>query len=129
MRRIKHSVAVLIVRQGRVLSTRRSLTDDELPGVWGLPAGTIRGTERVRDVIRRIGSEKLGVSLEPLRRLTSGAQDRRDYRLEMELWEVSMDGTPSHPEWKWATLDSLQAGMAAGSLCCELALQSKSRVS
>jgi ADP-ribose pyrophosphatase YjhB (NUDIX family) len=119
----------MIIRNGRVLSTRRAQDDDELPGIWGLPAGSLRESETVQDVIARIGSDKLGVKLIPVRRLASGAQDRPGYRLEMELWEASMEGAPTHPEWQWAELKLLDPGRAAGSLCCELAINSKSRVS
>jgi 8-oxo-dGTP diphosphatase len=129
MRPTKHSVALLIRKGDEILAIRRPDDDDELPGVWGLPAGTIRGGETVQDLINRIGREKLGVNLKPLRVLSQGAQDRTKYRLEMELWEVSMEGNPVNPEWKWATVDLLRPGMAAGSLCCELAIKSESRVS
>ncbi len=126
---VKHSVAVVIRNGDKVLSTRRVDNDDELPGIWGLPAGTLRSEETIEDLIVRIGRDKLRVELTPLRRLESGRQMRPQYLLEMELWEASMKGTPNHPEWRWASVDSLQAGTAAGSLCCELALQNKSRVS
>ena len=85
--------------------------------------------ESVEDVIDRVGRDKLGVELTPVRRLTSGTQDRSGYRLNMELWEASMQGTPTYREWQWAPLDLLQPGAAAGSLCCGLALKSKSRAS
>ena len=119
----------MILHDDRILCTRRPVDDDELPGIWGLPAGTIRGTETVQDVIARIGRDKLGVKLLPVRRLTFGVQDRPNYRLEMELWEASMEGTPTYPEWQWGSVDLLRPGMVAGSLCCELGIQSKSRVS
>jgi ADP-ribose pyrophosphatase YjhB (NUDIX family) len=73
---VKHSVAVMVFRGNEVLAIRRSEQDDELPGIWGLPAGTLRGTETVDDVILRIGREKLGVTLTPVRRLATDAQDR-----------------------------------------------------
>src|SRR5215510_1465452 len=111
---VKHSVAVVVAREDRVLSIRRPLDDDELPGVWGLPAGTVRGAETVEDVIHRIGRDKLGVELKPIRKLSSGVQNRSKYRLEMELWEASMVGTPTYGEWQWAVLDLLRPGMAAG---------------
>ena len=126
---LKHSVAVMIVRRDQILAIRRPEDDDELPGIWGLPAATLRGGETVEDVIARIGRDKLGVKLTPVRLLAFGAQDRQKYRLEMELWEVSMEGTPTYPEWQWAPVESLRPGMASGSLCCQLALESKSRAS
>jgi ADP-ribose pyrophosphatase YjhB (NUDIX family) len=116
-------------RGADILAIRRPENDDELPGVWGLPAGTLREAETVEDVIRRIGRDKLGVKLTPIRKLADGMQNRARYRLEMELWEASMEGTPSYPEWQWGDPDLLRPGMAAGSLCCELALKAKSRVS
>jgi 8-oxo-dGTP diphosphatase len=119
---VKHSVAVVIFNRKQILAIRRSDNDDELPGVWGLPAGTKRGPETVEDVIQRIGSEKLGVHLAPIRKLASGSQDRPRYRLEMELWEASMEGSPSYPHWQWASADLFEPGAASGSLCCQLAL-------
>ena len=117
----------MVVRGDDVLSTRRSGDDDELPGIWGLPAGTIRESETVEDVIARIGRDKLGVILKPVRQLTVGSQQRPNYLLEMELWEASMDGTPTHSTWRWAPIDSLRPGMTSGSLCCELALKRRGR--
>jgi 8-oxo-dGTP diphosphatase len=123
MTRVKHSVAVLISRGDKVLAIRRPDDEEELPGIWGLPAGTCLSGETVTDVIRRVGREKLRVSLTPVRKLASGTQDRPGYRLDMELWEVGMEGTPGHPQWQWASLELLRPGMLAGSLCCELAVR------
>lgn len=126
---VKHSVAVLVHDGDRILAVRRPDDDDELPGIWGLPAGTCRGSETVEDVIRRIGRDKLGVILHPMRRLESGSQVRPAYTLNMELWEATMEGTPDYLQWEWAGLDLLKPGAAGGSLCCALALKSKGRVS
>jgi ADP-ribose pyrophosphatase YjhB (NUDIX family) len=121
----KHSIAVVISKDDSILTIRRPDDDDELPGIWGLPAGTCRGDETVQEVIRRIGREKLGVELTSERRLASGNQERSSYLLYMELWEASMTGTPNHPNWRWAAADFLRPGAAAGSFCCELALKTK----
>jgi ADP-ribose pyrophosphatase YjhB (NUDIX family) len=126
---VKHSVAVVILNGDSMMAIRRPDNDDELPGIWGLPAGTCRDQETVKDVIARIGREKLGVTLVPHRLLVSGSQDRPHYRLNMELWEVLMSGTPNYPDWQWASVDLLRPGAEAGSLCCELAIKAKSRVS
>ena len=121
----KHSIAVVISKDDSILTIRRPDDDDELAGIWGLPAGTCRGDETVQEVIRRIGREKLGVELTPERQLASGNQERASYLLYMELWEASMTGTPNHPNWRWAAVDLLRPGAAAGSFCCELALKTK----
>ena len=126
---VKHSIAVMIFQGDKLLSVRRPDDDDELPGIWGLPAGTLRSSETVEDLITRIGREKLGVTLSPIRKITSGRQMRPLYLLEMELWEASITGIPTHGNWRWAEIGSLRPGAAAGSLCCELAINRKSRVS
>jgi len=131
---VKHSVAVMIFNGNKVLSVRRPDDDDELPGVWGLPAGTLRPSETIKELIGRIGRDKLGVDLTLVRKVASGRQMRRLYLLQMELWEASMAGSPfslrlrGHRNWRWATIDSLRRGAEAGSLCCSLAIQSKSRI-
>jgi ADP-ribose pyrophosphatase YjhB (NUDIX family) len=125
-RPIKRSIAVLIRNGDLILSVRRADNDDELPGVWGLPAGSFRSSESLEDLVARIGQQKLGVVLTPLRKLTEGTQNRPAYQLEMELWEVSMEGTPNHPAYRWGLIEVLRPGMMQGSLCCELALTSPS---
>jgi 8-oxo-dGTP diphosphatase len=119
---IKHSVAVLIKNGDRVLAIRRPDDDDELPGIWGLPAASYREDETLEELIDRIGRDKLHVVLTPKRRLTAGVQDRIRYRLEMELWEAGMTGAPRGIEWGWMPLETLRAGSEKGSLCCSLAL-------
>jgi ADP-ribose pyrophosphatase YjhB (NUDIX family) len=119
---VKRSVAILVRNGETFLFTRRADEDDELPGVWGLPAGSYRGSESLEDLVLRIGRDKLGVSLRPLRMLGAGRQSRERYVLEMELWEAEMTGMPRHPAWRWATPPVLEPGAAQGSLCCRLAL-------
>jgi len=120
---VKHSIAVLIRNGNRILAIRRPDNDDELPGIWGLPAGTFRASETLEDLVRRIGLEKLGVDLKPVRKLAEGSQDRKLYRLEMELWETEMRGLPQRSQWQWTELSTLEDGRDRGSLCCDLALR------
>src|SRR5438105_3870406 len=68
----KHSVAVIVSNGLSILAIRRPDDDDELPGIWGLPAGTCVNEETVADVIMRIGREKLGVELKAQRQLHFG---------------------------------------------------------
>ena len=125
---VKRSLAVAIFNGDQVLSTHRPDNDDELPGVWGLPAGTVKAGETTEDLIKRIGKDKLGVELTPIRLIIAGKQMRPQYLLEMKLWEATMKGVPKHPEWRWAPIDSLLQGVDSGSLCCELALKGYGRV-
>ena len=121
-KRDKHSVAVLVRRGGRLLSLRRPDDDDELPGIWGLPAGSFRTGETRAVLVRRIGDHKLGVELEVGPVLASDRQIRAAYILEMDLVEARMNGTPTRGEWTWAGPEILEPGRKDGSLCCELAL-------
>ena len=128
-RPLKRSIAVVVQKGSQLLSVQRADDDDELPGIWGLPAGSYRGSETREELIRRIGHDKLGVAMTPLRLLASGAQDRTAYRIQMELWAVAIDKNPSTLPtgkavvWKWVDPPALQEGSAKGSLCCQLALQ------
>jgi ADP-ribose pyrophosphatase YjhB (NUDIX family) len=126
---VKHSVGVAIFNGDEVLSVRRPDDDDELPGIWGLPAGTLKAGETTEDLIKRIGREKLGVELTPIRPINAGKQMRTQYLLDMELWEATMKGPerPTHRQWRWASIESLREGAEAGSLCCELGMKSKGR--
>ncbi len=119
----------MISNGDRILIIRRPDDDDELPGIWGLPAGSFRTGESVGDLIGRIGEEKLGVTLVAREKLAEGVQVRASYRLEMELWDAEMRGVPKHPEWRWGEIGELKPGAGSGSLCCELAIKRKGRVS
>jgi ADP-ribose pyrophosphatase YjhB (NUDIX family) len=119
---MKRSIALLIRSEEKFLSVRRADNDDELPGVWGLPAGSFRGTETLNDLVMRIVRDKLGVVLKPGRKLAHGRQERPQYILDMELWEAEIaSGTITHEAWQWATPEILISGALQGSLCCRLA--------
>ena len=117
----------------RWLLVRRPDDDPDLPGVWGLPAGSHAEGEMDGALIRRIGREKLGVETEDLGRLTAGHLDRTGYRLEMRLHAArivageprvpqSVPGVTQYSEWDWKPPAELRGGADRGSLCCRLAL-------
>ena len=117
----------------RWLLVRRPAEDTDLPGVWGLPAGSHAGGETDKSLVRRIGREKLGVETEDLGRLSEGHLDRPGYRLEMRLHAArvvageprvpqSVPGVTQYSEWDWKLPSELRGGADRGSLCCRLAL-------
>ena len=134
----KESVAVVIrnpQQADQVLTVLRPESDEDLPNVWGLPAATLRPGESWDDAVRRVGIEKLGVQLKVRRALEHGALERRNYRLQMRLYEAQIEkGTPFVPQpdraitqyakWKWGTAEDLQPAAQRGSLCCKLYLRS-----
>jgi ADP-ribose pyrophosphatase YjhB (NUDIX family) len=133
----KQSVAVVIrhpENPEQVLTVLRPADDEDLPNVWGLPAATLRPGEDWEAAVQRVGLEKLGVQLKLGNELEHGTQERRDYRLDMRLYEATITrGTPFVPQpdnaytqyakWKWGTAEDLQPAAQRGSLCCRLYLR------
>lgn len=117
----------------RWLLVRRPDDDPDLPGVWGLPAGSPADGEMDEALVRRIGREKLGVETEDLGCLSEGYVDRAGYRLEMRLHAArivaheprvpqSVRSVTQYSEWGWKPPVELSDGARRGSLCCRLAL-------
>jgi hypothetical protein len=133
----KESVAVVIrnpAQSQEVLTVLRPPDDEDLPNVWGLPAASLRPGESWTDAVRRVGLGKLGVELQVGAELQRGATERRDYRLQMRLYEARIvGGWPSVPQpaseytqysqWKWGTSADLQPAAQRGSLCSKLYLK------
>ena len=136
MKPVKQSVAVVVFAphdRRSVLIVQRPPDDQELPNAWGLPAASLQPGESVQAAVRRTGTDKLGVSLRPLRELQLGAMERTPYRLEMRLIEAEIEqgsvavpqpiaGVTQYQGWKWGTAEELRPAAALGSLCCRLFL-------
>ena len=146
-RPIKRSVAVMIRHHARpdwVLLVQRPDDDDDLPGVWGLPAASLLGGETALEAALRAGREKLGVMLDVLDVLNEGAHLREAYRLEMQLLHAriisgaprvdatleergadgaAVPGTTRYQAWRWGVITELQEAADLGSLCSRLALE------
>lgn len=117
----------------RWLLVRRPDDDPDLPGVWGLPAGSHAEGEMDQALVRRIGRDKLGVEIADLGLLGEGCTDRDGYRLLMRLHAARVvSGEPGVPQpapgvtqysaWRWQAPEALRDGATRGSLCCRLAL-------
>ena len=73
-----------------LLAVRRPDDDEDLPGVWGLPATTVRPHESDADAATRLGETKLGTSLTLQHLLADGTRTRTDYKLYMRLCSATM---------------------------------------
>jgi len=136
----KRSVALVIPHQAdgsELLAVLRPPHDEELPGVWGLPAGSVRVEETPEDAALRVGRQKLGGALRLKGPIAVGEQERTAYALTMTLFRAELvAGEPTLPEltdqqedvtyyaaWQWADAALLEEGALRGSLCCQLYLQ------
>lgn len=119
-----------------ILLVQRPEDDPELPGIWGLPAVSLREGEDDHAALERLATTKLGSSFVGVRLCGEGEQYRPHYRLRMRLYAAIL-GTPAPrlPErskdsavtlyraWRWGRLEELRPSAAAGSLCSQLALR------
>lgn len=136
----KHSIAFVIYSsdRSRVFTVLRPATDDRLPNVWGLPAGSLRENETFEDAIIRSGHDKLGVELKIIQLINEGSLEREHNILHMKEFEVEISkGNPFVPQnipgitqyqkWKYANPDVLKEAAQKGSLCSRLYLSSISK--
>ena len=126
---MKRSISLVIEGPAGVLLVRRPDYDDNLPGVWGLPATSLRQGESEHDALLRAGREKLGVEVEPLRPVGEETGDL----VSMRDWAVLIvDGTPVVPQpgegtqyvsLRWGNTAELAPAARAGSLCARVLLR------
>lgn len=120
----------------RVLVVKRpEEPGEEFAGMWGLPAATLAPDEKPEGAARRLGRQKLGLTLEVSSVLAEGTQERDGDQVSMILYSAwAQDWPPKlHPpesgdvtyytEWLWAEPDVLLPTAEAGSLCCQLLLE------
>ncbi|HEX9106182.1 MAG TPA: NUDIX domain-containing protein [Longimicrobiales bacterium] len=136
-RPVKRSVAFAIFHGGerdQVLMVQRPSDDEDLPGAWGLPAGSLLPGEDCGDAVRRGGRDKLGVGLEVGDELNRGSLDRASYTLEMRLLEArivageprvpqAVAGVTQYQAWRWGSPEDLAPAAARGSLCSRLFIE------
>jgi 8-oxo-dGTP diphosphatase len=136
--RIRYSVAMVIRdADGRFLAIKRADDDESLPGVWGLPAASLRAGETDTDAVIRAGREKLGVEVKVLRRIGTDRIDRESYALQLSDYEVGVaSGELAVPQPDrtvsqyvalryTADLDLLVRAARRGSLCSRIFLDSE----
>ena len=110
-----------------LLLVRRPDDDEDLPGVWGLPAVSLGAGESEEEAVRRAGRDKLGVELEPV-----GPVGREG---PMTDWEARiLAGRPAVPqpgphtqyaELRFGEAEELRPAARDGSLCCRALLRAR----
>lgn len=130
---IKKAISYVIYNKdrSRILIIQRPPDDEDLPNLWGLPAGSLKNGETFEEAVLRSGKEKLGVELEIVSQIAEGELERKDYILYMKEYEAKIaKGEPKVPQpfeditqyraWRWGTADDLKEAAQKGSLCCQL---------
>jgi 8-oxo-dGTP diphosphatase len=135
MQPLKQSISLVIEGPDGLLLVRRPQDDEDLPGLWGLPAASLEEGESEEQAVRRAGRSKLGVEVRPLRPLGEATAQRAANRIRMRDWEAEIvSGDPSVPqpgvgtqydELRWGDPAELVPAARAGSLCCRILLRSR----
>ncbi|HEY9583208.1 MAG TPA: NUDIX domain-containing protein [Candidatus Paceibacterota bacterium] len=119
----KDAVSLVIKNlDGRVLFARRSPSKREFPGVWSLPSAFVLGDEGQLDAVKRIGEEKLGVTLRLGQMIIEGKKERDGFILFMHNYEAKiLEGIPNvvsddYTELKWEEPNVQFAKMKSGDM-------------
>jgi 8-oxo-dGTP diphosphatase len=134
---VKRSVSLAITdprQPGALLLVQRPDDDEDLPGVWGLPAASLGEGESWEAAAGRAGREKLGVELRLGGVLQHGTLQRAGYMLDMRLYAAdiaagephvpqAMPGVTQYQAWHWGAPAALQPAAERGSLCSQLYLR------
>ena len=99
----REAVALLIrhpQEEGWVLAVKRpDEPGEELPGIWGLPAGTCLPSEGLEEAAHRTARQKLGLPLQALQALATGTQERSWGLLALTLYKgVPVEPAPRLPD-------------------------------
>jgi 8-oxo-dGTP diphosphatase len=127
---VKRSISLVIDGPDGVLLVRRPDDDASLPGLWGLPAVSLREDESEHDAVLRAGRDKLGVEVEPVEPLGADEGDgvaMRDWSVRIVAGEPEVpqprDGT-QYVGLRWGEPPELVPAARAGSLCARVLLRS-----
>ena len=120
-----------------MLLVRRPDDDESLPGVWGLPATSLKRGESEQDAVRRAGRQKLGVLVRPVRAIGEASASHESGEQAMRDWEAEItSGEPSVPQdapgtqyvdLRWGQVADLEPAATAGSLCARALLAADGR--
>jgi 8-oxo-dGTP pyrophosphatase MutT (NUDIX family) len=110
-----------------VLLVRRPDDDDDLPGVWGLPAASLGPGESEEDAVRRAGREKLGIEVLPLQPIgTDGGMTDWEARVVAGRPAVPQPGpNTQYAELRWGDARDLVPAARRGSLCSRVLLRAR----
>jgi hypothetical protein len=110
-----------------LLLVRRPDDDEDLPGMWGLPAVSLAAGESEEEAVRRAGRDKLGVELQPLQRV-GGEQTMTDWEARIVSGEPAVPQPGPHTQYtalRFGDPSELVPAARDGSLCCRVLLRAR----
>ncbi len=133
MKPVRYAVSFILKNDKEEILVVKRPDDDELGGVWGLPATTLNEGELPEHGIRRGGKEKLGCEIEPTKFIGATTMERSDYTIHMMDFEADITkGAPDvskatkgtkYDDQKWTSeLDILVPACLKGSACVRIFL-------
>lgn len=97
----KHAVSLVIKdeKDNFLVVKRPDDPNDDLGGVWGFPAVTLKDGESEVEGANRVADSKLGIKITLGKRLGESTHDRPNYELTLADYEATVaDGTPTAPQ-------------------------------
>jgi 8-oxo-dGTP diphosphatase len=110
-----------------LLLVRRPDDDEDLPGVWGLPAVSLAPGESEEEAVRRAGRDKLGVEVEPIERV-GGEQTMTDWEARIVSGEPAVPQPGPHTQYaelRFGEPADLVPAARRGSLCSRVLLRAR----
>ncbi len=95
------AVSLIITDEdGKFLAVKRpDNPNDDIAGVWGLPAANLQEGESHEEAARRIGMQKLGVEIELGVKVGDSTHDRTTYTLHLTDYKAKVkSGVPAAPQ-------------------------------
>jgi 8-oxo-dGTP diphosphatase len=112
---------------GGLLLVRRPDDDEDLPGVWGLPAASLTEGESEEDAVRRAAREKLGVEVRAVAPIGADGP-MTDFRAEIVTGEPAVPQSgpnTQYAELRWGEPEDLLPAARRGSLCSRALLRAR----
>jgi len=117
----------VIERPEGLLLVRRPDHDEDLPGVWGLPAVSLASGESEEEAVRRAGREKLGVEVEPVRPV-GRERTMTDWEARIVAGRPAVPQPGAHTQYtdlRFGEPSELEPAAREGSLCSRVLLRSR----
>lgn len=117
----------MIERPEGLLLVRRPDHDEDLPGVWGLPAVSLASGESEEEAVRRAGREKLGVEVEPVRPV-GRERTMTDWEARIVAGRPAVPQPGAHTQYtdlRFGEPSELEPAAREGSLCSRVLLRSR----